>query len=202
MWAPHHCLCSHLPPPPLYSTTRGGGCSTTCLGSAAASTTTPSLEAVASHMLHQYLACVAACGWAKGVFETRSGAKRFNLPRQPSPTTHNVPRLLRLHAQSCKLPADQRGVKHWANTWRLARETQRRGLGRKAQALLQICKRPCPSWRSCSSSNNRNRSQQEDSAAATTAAAVSFTAVAALQHQQQQLSQQQLPQKRLQQQQQ
>jgi hypothetical protein len=68
--------------------------SATCLGSVATPTApaTPSLDPAASHMLHQYLACVAARSWGKVVLETHDGVQRFDFSCQPSPTTYDAPR--------------------------------------------------------------------------------------------------------------
>jgi hypothetical protein len=77
-------------------------------------------------MLSQYLACIAAHGWARLVFETHGGAKRFDFSCRPSYSTPDLPRLLCAQNQNSTCPAAQQGGKRWANVRRHEREKKRR----------------------------------------------------------------------------
>ncbi len=71
------------------------------------------------HATPIYVACAAMRCWRKVVLETCGGVQRFEFSCQPSPTTYDVPRPLRMHALGSKFPADQWEGQRRANARRL-----------------------------------------------------------------------------------
>ncbi len=114
-------------PPPPYGVERGDSSSAnTCLGSATTTIASPCLDPAASRMLEQYLACVAACGWGRVVFETRAGRERFDFSCRPPNDISDTPIPSRARTQGSRRTADLRDAKRQTSAHKREREKRRR----------------------------------------------------------------------------
>jgi hypothetical protein len=113
------------PPPPSGVERRVSSSADTCLGSANATIASPRLDPATSRMLEQYLACIAARGWGRVVFEMHAGRERFDFSCRPPNDILATPISPRARAQGSRLTADQWDAKRQTSARKREREKRR-----------------------------------------------------------------------------